>query len=457
MSLLTSAPTLPTIERRTRQSLIKRFLRDTGLGVTGTATGGSTTTLVDTGRLKSAQYNSERWVGRFARIPFDAGGAAAAPELDIRPITTYVPSTGTITVDPAWSGAASVASGDTYELWDLQYPQLVLDTLDAVLAEECWLPSWTILTEVPDGDMEQNNITDWTASNATVTKATAEPAMVGARWLSVVSTSAGGYAESGTMRCRPGEQFHLSALTRANAAATTCKLIAWDKTNGVEISSKTTTRQDTVRVWFEFAAPATCYQVSVRLSCVENGVTTLWDEVCAYATGAREIRLPWWVKNSVQVKGIFRLDPSDVGTNLWDSGLVGEPDPNWDIHDDAFGGGPLKLVSRQKLGLSYPLFIKGTRNETAYANENTEIKHVDANWAITALAYHTFEQLSSLPNAGFLDMGWIEKARAHWQEKYDVQKRQQALRLEREQRSVGLDSYYYRDTQDYQNYVRVVS
>src|SRR3972149_4978025 len=105
MALITVTPTTAQIEGITRNNLIKRILRETGLGATGIATSGSTTTIVDTGSLKSSQYNSSEWVGGWARISKDAGGAAAAPEAEKSPITTYAPSTGTITVDPALTAA----------------------------------------------------------------------------------------------------------------------------------------------------------------------------------------------------------------------------------------------------------------------------------------------------------------------------------------------------------------
>jgi len=429
----------------TRADLIRQILRETRLGEYGTATGGSTSTIVDTTKLKSDQFNDTDFVGQWARIEYDAGGAAAAPEGEIRPITAFAPSTGTLTVSPEFSAAP--ASTDKYQTFRI-HPQIILDFIDQVVAQDAWVPCWTILTEVPDGDMEQSGVTEWTASNATVTKVSTEPAMMGSRWLSVATTSAGGYAQSATWRVRPSEKYHLSALVRANAASTTAKLIAWDVTNGAEIDSKTTTRQDVNRLWFEFTAPATCDQVAVRVANVENTVTTLWDEVCGYALNSASIRLPWWVKSSAQVKGVFRLSPDTTGTDLWTAELRGERDNGWDVAD-SWNGGSLALTSRHGTGLSQPLFIKGVRNETAFANENTEVKHLDAKWTVALVAYRLFESLAGAPDMGPPELNsWLGVQYKKWAEKFMAENKAMQYRLEQETSSYNPDAAYYRSAVD---------
>lgn len=57
------------------------------------------------------------WVGHYAYILTDAGGASAAPEGEERPVTDYDQSAATLTVSPAFT--AAVGNGDTYELMPL--------------------------------------------------------------------------------------------------------------------------------------------------------------------------------------------------------------------------------------------------------------------------------------------------------------------------------------------------
>ena len=81
------------------------------LYATGTATSGSTTTIVDTSNLPALAANDALNNG-YAYVKTDAAGAHAAPEGQTRLITDFVQSTGTVTVGIAFSAAVGV--GDTY-------------------------------------------------------------------------------------------------------------------------------------------------------------------------------------------------------------------------------------------------------------------------------------------------------------------------------------------------------
>jgi len=96
---------------KTRADLIEVLADRYGEYRQGTATGGSTSTCVDTSGLYEA---NDAWIGHYLYILTDAGGASAAPEGEERPVTDFVQSTATLTVSPVFT--AAVASGDTYEL-----------------------------------------------------------------------------------------------------------------------------------------------------------------------------------------------------------------------------------------------------------------------------------------------------------------------------------------------------
>lgn len=424
MALISGAWTTATLEAHTRATVLRRVLRE-GFGEYGTATGGSTSTVVDTGMLQSSAYPDDKYKGMWARIEYDAGGNAAAPEGEIRPVTSSTASSGTATVNPVYSAAP--AAGDRYQLWAFMHPQKVLDTLDQVLAQDCYLPDWTVLTEVPDGDMEQNNTTDWSATDATVTKVTTEPAMWGKRWLSVVTTSTGGYAYSKPMRVVPGKRYHLSAMVRASAASTTPTLTAYDLTNSASISAKTTTNLTNVRLHMEFAAPSTCYQVSIRLGNAENTVTSFWDEVCMFEIGAKDIALPWWVSDKNQVKGVFTAKWTDIGTDVWD------PEPTGDLERDRYNyresRGRLRLVSRQG-GIHAPIYIFGTRPETAYANENTETKPVDLDWLVARTMSLLFRQMQGPLSIGLQHAEWVAERQKYWDDEWKRERRKQEQRIQ---------------------------
>ena len=432
MSMIGTSATTTGLELLTRTSIIKRVLREGGFGTYGTATGGTTSTLIDTTRLQSSQYSEDMWTGAWLRIGKDAGGAAAAPETEIRPITKYEPGNGRLIVSPVFT--ASPVSTDEYQIFKFPHPQDVLDTIDQILTDEAYLPAQSMLSEIADFDMEQTHTTDWADTNATVTKATTGIPGNGKRWLSVVTTSANGYAESAVVTVEPGRLYHLSALVRANAASTTPTLIAYDSTNSAAITTKTTTRQHWHRLWFTFTTPATCNRVTVRLSNAENSVTSFWDDVVMYSTEAQSIALPWWVKHPDQVKGIYRLTPNTYGTDVMVGDFRGERvDGKWDILPDDMGRG-VKAVARQGT-INDPLYIKGTRNEVAFSNDNTDTKHVDANWMNARLAFKLYDQLAAFPGANSLDESFLERQTARWTARNEIEMKKQARRVAAEETS----------------------
>lgn len=91
--------------------------------VEGIATGGTTTTLIDTAGLAllpDDYFNSGKKGLGSIWVHYDAGGAGASPENEYRTISDFVQSTKTITVPTAFSAAP--ASGDWYAALRGRYP-----------------------------------------------------------------------------------------------------------------------------------------------------------------------------------------------------------------------------------------------------------------------------------------------------------------------------------------------
>jgi len=88
-----------------------------GVVTEGTATGGSTTTIIDTNdRTEADDY----WNGGTAWILRDAGGASAAPEGEYSIISDFTATTDTVTVRTAFTVTPAV--GDRYALGKKRYP-----------------------------------------------------------------------------------------------------------------------------------------------------------------------------------------------------------------------------------------------------------------------------------------------------------------------------------------------
>lgn len=103
-----------------------RKLRNTRIS---TATGGSTTTIVDSKLIEYLGDSNEDDIlnGGTVILIKDAGGAAAAPEGEIRYIDDYTSATGTITFTAMTSAPAA---GDTYMLVSRDFP--LYDMLEVV-------------------------------------------------------------------------------------------------------------------------------------------------------------------------------------------------------------------------------------------------------------------------------------------------------------------------------------
>lgn len=441
MALATATWTTATVESLSQRQIIDRFLRESGLGVAGTATTGATTNITDTVRLKNTSIRDTEFDGDWARVSYDAGGASAAPEGEIRACTAFVPGTGVATVD---AFSVAVAAGDGYQFFHVMHPQDVLDHLDVVMKEDIFLPDWTLLTEVPDGDMEQANTSDWAVTSAARSKSSAEPAMNGKRWLLVTTSGANGYAETANnISVFPGKRYHCSALLCADDSSSTAKLVLYDKTNSAELGSVSVSSLNPVRAWLEVAVPATCLQVGIRLVGVQNGANIKADDVCFFCMDDRDVLAPWWSKKASSIKQVFRTSWDSIGTNLYSPVPRLLPDTNrWDYRDTAFGRGQARMASA-KGTLTGPVAVFGIRNETAFSNANTDLKHCDANHVQAALGRRVFEQLSSYMNSGNLDRAWALEKLAYYTDAWRKCQRDQENRLEElVQSSVGDGQFF---------------
>lgn len=105
----------------TFKDILKDVAFELGELYSGIATGGSATTLVDSG----LGGRDDDWKDGTLFIDYDAGAASAAPEGEFAEVTDYARTTGTITV-AASALTAAPASGDEYSVAG---PRWSLDTL----------------------------------------------------------------------------------------------------------------------------------------------------------------------------------------------------------------------------------------------------------------------------------------------------------------------------------------
>lgn len=90
--------------------LVKKTYLALGQLEISTATGGSTSTIIDT--KLGEKYGDDDIVGSSALIIMDAGGANVPPEQEVSLVTGYIASTNTIQLSPNFT--AAIAVGDKY-------------------------------------------------------------------------------------------------------------------------------------------------------------------------------------------------------------------------------------------------------------------------------------------------------------------------------------------------------
>jgi hypothetical protein len=106
----------------TLSKVMARAWREMGFSIDILATGGSTTTIIDTNSQYTADDSN---VGGTALVVRDDGGAGVAPEGEFKRISDYVASTKTFTVASAFS--AAVAANDSILLATprIRLPQMI--------------------------------------------------------------------------------------------------------------------------------------------------------------------------------------------------------------------------------------------------------------------------------------------------------------------------------------------
>lgn len=385
----------PQWMQTTQPQVTSAFLNMTGLGWSGSCTSnGSTTTIVDTS-LANAYSSDRNWRGGWIRM---IGGTAQNLGA-IRQIQSYTPATGTLTFSPAL--ATGTLTSDSYEVWmTTMEPRVVLNMLDRITSNYgLGLQTYSLLSEVPDGDMEQSGTTAYAAVNATIAKVTdyLKPGINGKRALEVTTTSAGGYAElAAPLRINLASSLTLSAMfTPSDPAVTnTGFLQVVDVESGAILQTITTTSKTTTRLWQEFGyGNASVRLIQIRMGSSENSVTGRWDDLVVSDNQSWIQPLPFWMGTDSAFKEAYYWEPysSGPGSQEYDPGLRGPIAKGWRPKHDAFsGGGRMAIEGNGPPGRM--MFVQGVRFESPWET-TTETKRIDLQWAASALAVQYYTRL----------------------------------------------------------------
>ena len=382
----------------TQPMITSSFLDTTGLGWTGTiTTGGSKTVITDIDRFQMPYSSNRLWRGSYIRMI--SGTASNLGE--VRQIQSYDPNSGFVSVSPGFT--ANTTAGDTYEMWNTPiFPKTVCNMLDRLVSQSgLGLPTYSMLSEVADFDMEQSGTAAWSATNATIAKVpwtASERGIAGKQALGVTTTATDGYAQNAyPIAVKGGNTFWLSALfTPDDPSVTNTGFVeVRDAVTGSLVDSMETSSKATTRLWKPVAnSSQSITSFNIRFGSRESGVLGHWDDIVLIDSMARDVPLPYWVGTESNFKEVYLWEPamSGPGTDDYDPSLTGVPARGWRPLTDAFSnGGQLRL--RGNSVAPNMLYIYGVRQETAWGTDILATKRIDVPWATAALALAYWQRM----------------------------------------------------------------
>ena len=353
----------------TRSSIRQAVSPRLGLYVSGTtdATGGSTTTVVDTDSDVTNSYiSAQKFVGSWVLL---TSGTDSGLE---RQITTYV-NTGTLTVGRAWSGA-TVAQSVTFEVHSILSATRINECIDRALRrmtyETLFFP-----TLVTDGDMETSGVGSWTASNsAALTKSTtAAYVLYGTQSLRVANAEATGGAISTYVEVYPNTTYIVQAYVKV--ASGTARLRAFDRTNTVAIDSVTSTEAPWSRMQLTFTTPSTCQSLSIDLMGDEATADVYWNKVLLFEHADLRHLLPSYYSYPYQVREVYQLWDTQAATTSNGVYKVGKPSyvrvDGWALETDPVANATDSIILPLTPSGSWVPVIKMLRTHAALSADTT--------------------------------------------------------------------------------------
>ncbi len=325
---------------------------------------GLTTTIVDTSADSPLDTGDSAtlFVNSWVKITADSAGSPTNVG-EVQRVTTYAPSTGTLTVGRAFS--ATTKTTQTYDIYQGVPPtrqgmnkgldEYINDVLRRLFYRRTFL-----LTLITDGDMETSGVTNWTASNATLTKSTTTGVIVGKQALRVLNTVAGGYAQSPSVSVEASQIFNVAVDVSVVSGTATLEL--WDVTNGASIKTTTSNEKETRRIWFSSGTlPSGCMQVAVRLKGTEVDADIYWDNLSLMNQAATEMPMPSWFKDPKWLERVTIWWAGPTATAGTDRAIDAQRRKEaqwWGIQEDVTGYTPYKVVFEPHSMASTHLFAQ---------------------------------------------------------------------------------------------------
>lgn len=298
------------VASRTFIQLTQSVATNFGVLETGTLTASAATLLTSAAypyKTNRSNANAKFYEGQ--EIYVTSGTATPNPNQ----VGTYSASAGTFVPGIDYSVVPS-STATFFILMEGLRSQWIQDAINKALTR---LRYWSIypITLVTDGNMESSATSDWTDTNATLSKVTtAANTPRGARTLFVNNTAADGQAQSATIPAAPvastdgdygggAREYYAHAWVRADVGI--AELVAYDVTNSAEIDSQTWDNERWGVIDFTFTLPATCEEFALILRGQGATADTYWTNIICHRLGAREMLVPDWVTRPEFIRDVY--------------------------------------------------------------------------------------------------------------------------------------------------------
>lgn len=275
--------------------------------VTGTATGGTTTTLVDDGeqglKYSSADANEfDRW-WVYNETGGDAGRVTEGG---------LAGSTGTLTISPA---ITTFGTGTPKYIITKDAPSRLKKVINNIIIsdfKETFFPLSMFITTGDDNDMETDPATNYTASNATLANETSI-VLSGAQSLKVTASAANGYARTDSLSVNESESLYAAVLCSVTQGDDAEFRIVDIQDSNATIESATTDEPAHMELKFLFAVPSDCKQIQAWMMATGNGDVAYYDDFQIWASGVHVYSLPSWITRESQVVGVYEFPQGTTG------------------------------------------------------------------------------------------------------------------------------------------------
>jgi hypothetical protein len=297
------------------RDLAQRLYRESHWPVTGSATGGDTTSLIDTTALLYSSGDANAWDRKWVyreTTPSDTVISSRVTEGGLNA------GAGDLTLSPALS--SSFASGNNYIITD-EHIDVLKNAINRV-QRNIFLPTFFPLSlhivQNDANDMEPSTIaTDYSSVNATLAT---ESTIVkhGAQSLKSTAGAAGGYA---ALDVSIGVQAGQSLLAAVDCYVTLSDDATFRVVDVTDSAASIDTATSDEPSWMElvipFSVPSNSEQIQLRMIGDANGDITYWENIQVWSTDGRVYPLPSWLTRPEQLLDMrgFRQGTGGPNTN----------------------------------------------------------------------------------------------------------------------------------------------